>query len=193
YTGDGSTWPTMDKWASFDAMWTKFSPLFASGCTSKQLPTNSPAETANIKSAIQTISKQHSVDERVILAMVMQESGGCARVKTTTSPPPDNIPNPGLMQDYKGSHNCEGFGSKECPKSQIDGMIEDGTSFFAEKVKGAGALSPAPKNDAQKYYWALRIYNSGNYKPGDNLVGSAGAATAPYASDMANRLMGVAW
>jgi hypothetical protein len=45
--------------------------------------------------------------------------------------------------------------------------------------------------DAQAVYVAARIYNSGSFTLGQDL--GAGAATASYSSDIANRLLGFAF
>jgi hypothetical protein len=49
--------------------------------------------------------------------------------------------------------------------------------------------APPPKTEAQAYYMAARLYNSGNVSPDGNLD-NAEYATGYYCSDIANRLMG---
>lgn len=77
-------------------------------------------------------------------------------------------------------------------------MITDGTAG-TNGITGGGdglkqtlAQATADKlTDAQAVYVAAKIYNSGSYVVGSDL--SANAATASYASDVANRLLGVAF
>ena len=47
------------------------------------------------------------VDHRFILAVIMQESGGCVRAPTTNY----GVRNPGLMQDHNGSGTCNENGN----------------------------------------------------------------------------------
>ena len=52
----------------------------------------------------------------------------------------------------------------------------------------ANCLNQAGTSDAQAFYRAARIYNSGSIDPSGNL--GAGIATHCYSSDIANRLTG---
>lgn len=77
-------------------------------------------------------------------------------------------------------------------------MITDGTNGTLGITGGGDGLMQTLAQaatdglkDAQAVYAAARIYNSGSYVVGTDL--GAGAATASYASDIANRLMGLAF
>jgi hypothetical protein len=90
------------------------------------VPNNSDQETQDLYNAIKQIAYQTRVDHRFILAAIIQETKGCVRAKTSTSP--DGIKNPGLLQSFKGTHSCND-GSKvqnPCPTAQILGMVADG-------------------------------------------------------------------
>lgn len=185
YKGDGSTtagWPALTSWATFDASWANAQATLASSCAQFGTANNSPAEIANLKAAISSVAKSSAVDERFILAIVMQESKGCVRAPTTNY----GVRNPGLMQDHNGVHTCNEAGVKNpCPADQITGMITDGTAGTAA---GPGLKQLVAGATAQAYYEAARKFNSGSIAAGGDL--GAGIATHCYASDVANRLMG---
>ena len=155
-------------------------------------PANTKEEIAAIKDGIEEAAKDAEIDHRFILAIIMQESGGCVRVKTTYSPAPDNIRNPGLMQDFNGEHTCndptKGTPMQSpCVDTTVKGMITDGAGVTNEGgLKQAIAKSNA--SDDSKYYKAARIYNSGSIDPSGNL--GKGVATHCYVSDVASRLTG---
>ena len=165
-----------------------------SGCTGGVQ--NSAAETADIKSGIQSAASAYKVDSRFILATIMQESHGCVRVGTTAV----GNSNPGLMQDHNGSHNCVGVAAGKCSAAEISGMINDGTGGTLSQGSNGGSgleqeLKKAPSlggtSTSQDVYIAARLYNSGDssYKKGGNLS-SPPDGTASYSSDIANRLIG---
>jgi hypothetical protein len=140
-----------------------------------------------MKSAIKAQAAASGVDARFVLAIVMQESKGCVRVKTTAW----GHANPGLMQSNQGKGSCNPSSTGDapitpCPASQITQMITDGTSGTASGDGLKQLLSQQTGTDAQAYYRASRLYNSGS------IAGSleAGIATHCYASDVANRLTG---
>lgn len=117
YNGDGSAadgWPTVDQWQSWDQLWSINSPLMAQSCGWNGWGTdNSAQETSDVGSAIQSVAGQNGLDERFVLAIVMQESKGCVRVPTTNN----GIANPGLMQSHDGSGTCAGV--DPCPTSEV--------------------------------------------------------------------------
>lgn len=190
YTGDGSTaagWPSESDWGSFDDLWSANVPLMQESCGNNGWGADdSTTEVDDIKNAIISISGQTGVDERVILAIIMQESEGCVRVPTTDN----GVSNPGLMQSHDGSGTCAGV--DPCPQSEITQMVNDGTAgtssgsgieqLYAQTSSYLGA------QDAQAYYAAARLYNSGsvNYSNLDDGFSS----TPCYACDVANRLTG---
>lgn len=57
-------------------------------------------QAGQIWNAIQQVAEASLVDHRFILAIIMQESQGCLYIITT--PNPDGVDNPGLMQSAGG-------------------------------------------------------------------------------------------
>lgn len=90
---------------------------------------NSPEEIKDLYDAIKTVAHESRVDHRFILAAIMQETKGCVRAYSSKSP--DGIHNPGILQDFMGTHTCNEDGKvlTPCPKEQILGMIRDGGEF----------------------------------------------------------------
>lgn len=139
---------------------------------------DSQDEVDQIKSAIKSISADTDVDERFILAVIMQESRGNVRVGTTSV----THPNPGLMQSHEGV-DC--IDQTPCPEETISQMIKDGTEGTD---KGDGLKQGLTGDDAEAVYKAARIYNSGSPDASGDLA--ANGATPCYCSDVANRLIG---
>jgi hypothetical protein len=188
YSGDGSTgagWPSDSTWGTFDGLWTKNLPTIKISCTQFGQANPSDAEAADIKTAIQSVSKSSGVDARFILAVIMQESKGCVRVKTTVSPD-GTVTNPGLMQDHNGANTC--YNVNPCPLSTITGMITDGSTKTASGDGLQSILKGLKTTGSQAVYQAARIYNSGSIPASGDL--SEGGATTSYASDIADRLGG---
>ncbi|KAK5117245.1 hypothetical protein LTR62_005862 [Meristemomyces frigidus] len=189
YSGDGTTgagWPSQSAWVDFNSMWTANLAIISTSCTQFGEPNNSDDESNNLKSAITSIASSSSVDERFILAIVMQESKGCVRAPTTNY----GVVNPGLMQSHDGAGTCNNAGTvqKPCPSSQITQMITDGSTGTSSGDGLEQGISQAGTSDVSKYYKAARIYNSGSIASSGNL--DDGIATHCYASDVANRLTG---
>lgn len=79
----------MDKWISFDDMFERNKPsMLATGSTNDDVE--------RVRNAIKECA-QMGVEERVILAIIMQESHGDVGVRTTFSPG-EGVPTGGLMQ-----------------------------------------------------------------------------------------------
>lgn len=190
YQGDGSAaagWPAEAAWAPYETMLTANKALMAKACGWNGWGADdSPAEIGAIDSAIQTVSKETSVDPRVILAIVMQESKGCVRVPTTNN----GVRNPGLMQSHNGAGTCAGVPA--CPADQVLQMIRDGVKGTpaGPGMMGTIAQAKTETNDAgsRAVYAGARIYNSGSATI-TNLNDGRGS-TPCYASDVANRLVG---
>ncbi|EHK20500.1 uncharacterized protein TRIVIDRAFT_48957 [Trichoderma virens Gv29-8] len=190
YQGDGSAaagWPSQDAWGSWDDLWNANVPLMQKSCLwNGWVGDDSDSEIQDIATAIKSVAKSTGVDERFILAIMMQESKGCVRVPTTNN----GVVNPGLMQSHNGAGSC--FGTSPCPSSTINLMINDGVAGTTDGPGLQKLLSQAKgqvHNDgSQAYYAAARLYNSGSadYTNLDNGLGS----TACYSSDVANRLTG---
>ncbi|CAI6337196.1 unnamed protein product [Periconia digitata] len=186
YGGDGSSaqgWPTKEDWADFETIWSANERIMGISCTYHGQENDTPEEMEDIKSAIQQVAGETDIDERILLVTAMQESNGCLRVKTTAN----GYSNPGLMQSFQGKHNC--YGINPCPKETIVGMIQDGAGVNGDVGIKQNIATAGGGDDAQTYYKAARIYNSGHL-PGTGNLGLAEGATACYVSDYANRLMG---
>lgn len=194
YTGDGTTadgWPAQSAWVDFDSMWTANLAILTISCTEFDQPNNSDDENADLKSAIQSVATTTGVDERFILAIVVQESKGCVRVWTTDY----SVVNPGLMQSHDGTGSCNtgsdgvaGTVQNPCPASEITQMITDGTAGTAAGDGLKQVLVQAASTAVDQYYKAARLYNSGSIAADGNL--GEGVATHCYCSDIANRLTG---
>ncbi|KID82902.1 hypothetical protein MGU_09826 [Metarhizium guizhouense ARSEF 977] len=185
YLGNGSPadgWPTESKWPSFEALWTINLPFIKTGCNWQKFQPNSEEETAELKSAIQSVGQSGGVDPRFILAIVMQESNGCVRVGSTDN----GHANPGLMQSHMGPHSC--FNKPTCSKDEIEGMIKDGTLGTPSGDGLKQVLVQAGPGEGQ-FYRAARIYNSGRVAAGGALQLGIGATNC-YSTDIANRLSG---
>jgi len=193
YLGDGSTndgWPSVDQWMPFEDLFNRNQPLMMQSCSQFSVEDDIESETSAIYTAIQAISSQTGVDNRFVLAIMMQESGGCVRAPTTNW----GVRNPGLMQSHNGQGTCnEGSVSNPCPQDQVTQMIGDGT---AGTPSGDGLLQILNRlggvsAGSQCFYRSARTYNSGSIAASGNL--QDGIATHCYASDVANRLLGWAF
>lgn len=190
YTGDGSTgagWPSQDAWGSYDELWNANLPLMSQSCGWNSWGAdNSEAEIAAINSAIQQVSGETGVDNRFILAIIMQESKGCVRVKTTYN----GVTNPGLMQSHNGSGSCEGV--NPCPDATILQMVRDGTAGTDNgdgiQQTYAKASSELGDTGSRAFYAAARGYNSGSVDYSD--LNNAFTSTPCYSTDVANILTG---
>lgn len=190
FAGDGSSasgWPNMSSWLSFNAAYENARPFFGQGCVGN-VPGNTPNETAEVKEAIASVANVTSVDPRFILAVALQESGGCVRVPTTAYA----HGNPGLLQSDQGNGTCNNNGAllQPCPWEQIYQMIFDGTAGRPDSVCLVSVLNQAGATGAQGFYRAARLYNSGPYSLENTTILEAPGATRCYASDIANRLIG---
>ncbi|KAG6182811.1 hypothetical protein E4U36_003107 [Claviceps purpurea] len=182
-TGDHSQgWPSKSEWVDFESMWSNnLEDTIRKSCASFQQENNSEQESAAVKKAIQSVSKSSGIDSRFILAVLMQESGGCVRAPTTNY----GVTNPGLMQSHNGDNSC--FNVKPCPEEKILGMVKDG-ALGTSSGDGLQQLLAKAGHDDSKFYKAARMYNSGSIASTGIL--QDGIATHCYASDIANRLLG---
>jgi hypothetical protein len=178
YQGNASNFPTADKWISFQDMWTANLDTFKESCGwLDRGDNNSPEMIQDMYDAIQDRANASLVDQRIILATIIQETNGCPLVSHTTSS--GGTRNPGLMQ----SHNGHEYNRKHSRLS-IMLMIQDGT-----QGTDAGWGLVDNLNLYGNPYKAMRGYNSG-YIPASGDLSEAAGATACYVTDMANRLMG---
>lgn len=76
YGGPASNFPNPSEWASWDELWKENERLMKLH--------DSDSEVVLIKKSIETVAKESGVDRRVILCIIVQESGGNVRVKTVS-------------------------------------------------------------------------------------------------------------
>ncbi|TVY12604.1 hypothetical protein LARI1_G009411 [Lachnellula arida] len=202
FSGNGGQgWPTIDQWLSFDDLWSKnvkgMGTCYDATGKDPQAPTTSDEKT-DIRASINSVSQTTGVDNRYILATILQESSGCVRAGMTLSPGSVAVPNPGLMQDHNGTHTCHDKPAP-CPKDTITGMLMDGTNGTLDVPGGGDGLKQtlaqavtlgAKAGSAQAAYWSSRIYNSGSYDGKKALEDPSLGATADYCDKIANRLVG---
>jgi LysM repeat protein len=169
YHGPASNFPNPSQWAKYDFLWRQNSVLMKFN--------NSDSEIAHIRHAIEKVASESGIDVRVILCVIMQESGGNVRVRTTFN----GVRNPGIMQ----SHNGVEFDPAR-PAASILQMVRDGT----EGTKHGDGLKQL-RSRYGNYYEALRAYNSGSVNRND--LNDPIGATADYVQETANRLMGHSW
>jgi len=173
YSGPASAFPPMSQWIDFTDLWNQNAPTML---LSNIWPGNTEQQNEWIQQAIiQVAADSVIVDERLILAVVMQESQGHVHVPTTNN----GVINPGLMQ----SHDGVAYSDAD-PQGSIIQMIRDGTLGTATG-DGLRQLIAGYGNP----YEALRAYNSGKVNQA-NLSDGLGA-TPSYVSDCTNRLLGV--
>ena len=157
-------------------------------CSQYKEANDSGEEIGDIYNAIQSVALTTKVDHRFILAVILQESGGCVRVPTSNY----GVRNPGLMQDHNGANTCNsdvtGQVQNPCPQSVITGMVSDGTAGTQSGDGLAQNINESGKSDVTAFYIAARLYNSGSVDSSGDLC--KGIATHCYSSDIANRLTG---
>ena len=83
FAGDGSRWPSKDSWMSFDAMFDANRAFMAQSCSKFGQANDSDEEISDIRQAIESTAATTKLDHRFILAIMMQESGGCVRAPTS--------------------------------------------------------------------------------------------------------------
>jgi LysM repeat protein len=169
YGGPASHFPDPSQWQRYSLLWKSNSGLMKFN--------DSESEIALIKSSIETVARESGVDVRVILCIVMQESGGNVRVGTTDN----GVRNPGIMQ----SHNGVSFDSNN-PAGSILQMVRDGTTG----TRDGDGLKQCFQHQGN-WYAAFREYNSGQVNKND--LNDPVGATPGYVKDAANRLMGHIW
>lgn len=183
YSGPASNFPDPSTWADYDSLWA----FNATIIPNVSLPgLEAPAFSLGmIGTYIPLVAAESGVDARLILCIIMQESGGYVLVPTTPSPGPDSIPNTGIMQAHDGA--TLQLSPWPALQASIYQMIRDGTE--------GTATGPGLKQLIAQYqgnvYEAVRAYNSGSVNTA-NLSDGLGA-TDSYVSDVANRLQGHIW
>ncbi|MCJ1478548.1 hypothetical protein MMC13_007229 [Lambiella insularis] len=171
YSGPASNFPASSAWESFDNLWQ---------LNMAALQYNDDAaDIASMLTAIQTVAGMTNglIDERVILAIIMQESSGNVHVISTNN----GVQNNGIMQ----SHDGVSYSSAD-PAGSIMQMVKDGVLGVSGPTGGPGVLGLV-----QQYgnLWeGIRAYNSGSVDA-SNLSDGLGS-TPSYCTDIANRLLG---
>lgn len=122
-------------------------PYMLNSCT--DAPNNSDEEQLAIFHGLKTVARETNVDPRFILAIMIQESGGCARAPSTFG----SVSNPGLMQDHNGTASCnrEGVITNPCPPNIITQMIRDGVAGTPAGDGLVQCLQKANDNTVAKY------------------------------------------
>jgi len=196
YYGNGTVeagWPTKSQWLPFQDIFNSGKNLMLSSCKIWHQHQTSADEIASLWVAIKHVSATTGVDDRFIVAVILQESGGCVRVPTSNF----GVNNPGIMQDHDGKASCnEGWVLDPCPDILIENMALEGTGGTPQgdglvqclEKSGLKPGDASGKEDVSAYYRAARMYNSGSIDASGDL--GVTAATRCYASDVANRLTG---
>lgn len=160
-----------------------------------RVESNSDVEIATLLWAINDVAKETLLDHRFILAIIMQESGGCVRVPTSYFV----LRNPGLMQTRNGNAFCNDChenstcedemseGHSPCPPETIVNMVREGAIGTNEGDGLVQCLNKSGAQDVSAYYKAARLYNSGEISQRGLEWGGANNC---YAMDIANRLTG---
>lgn len=183
YSGPSSSFPNQSTWEDYDSLWA----FNATIIPNRPLDGNEdPAYSLGIIGYwIPVIAAESGVDARVILCIIMQESGGDVLVGNTQSPGPNSVTNTGIMQAHDGATlQMEPW---PAPVTSIGQMIRDGT----EGTSTGDGLKQLIAKRLGNVYEAMRVYNSGNVNVA-NLSDGLGA-TDRYVSDVANRLQGHVW
>jgi hypothetical protein len=91
YLGDGSLeagWPTKEQWVSFEDMFNANKAIMFNSCGWNGWGDNdSGPEVGAIWNAVEQVAAETKVDHRFILAVILQESGGCVRVSVFSFSP----------------------------------------------------------------------------------------------------------
>jgi LysM repeat protein len=182
YSGPASAFPDESTWADYNSLWAFNSTIIPNRIV--PVPEDVGSSISIIGFWIPAIAAEYGVDPRVILCIIMQESDGDVLVNSTTSPPPANITNTGIMQAHDGA-TLDTF---PWPAQSIEQMIRDGTNGTASGPDSG--LAPL-FNKYKNWYEVARAYNSGSVNQEDLSDGLG--ATPSYVSDVANRLQGHVW
>ncbi|PMD48084.1 hypothetical protein L207DRAFT_594251 [Hyaloscypha variabilis F] len=149
FCGPASNYPDPAKWVTYDELWKRSKTMM------ENAGKNTPSQIGFINQAIGKVSKDTGMDARVILCIIIQESGGNVKVEDTWNP----IRNSGIMQAHDGA-SWKSWGNPETYKQQRDcifQMVRDGADHT---VSGDGLKAIYEKNDpvkggSQNYYISL--------------------------------------
>ncbi|KAL1856913.1 hypothetical protein Daus18300_010567 [Diaporthe australafricana] len=173
YSGPWSNFPAMSAWKGFDDMFNaNKASMLAAGSTSQDVD--------RLYVAITSVANSFSIDARVLLAVMMEESGGDVGVVTTWNA--DGQPTGGLMQ----ASGCHGYdGKNNLEQADITYMVDCGTQHYKLNLANWGS-----QNAPESIYPALREYNSGSVIASDLSTAPNGVGNPTYVSDLADRLLG---
>lgn len=188
FSGPASSFPGKETWKDFITLFNINKP--------EMLQTGDSGEdVGRIFNAINEAAKI-GVEERVILAIIMQESTGNVGVQSTNDQGGES--DAGLMQcrgspGFPGQHDLSQVGAHmelsltisvvNPVKDQITSMVMAGTRHFKANLEQNNN-----SDTAEAIYEACRLYNSGSLNKSDLSDGLG--ATASYVSDICNRLQG---
>lgn len=185
YSGPASNFPDMSEWADYQSLWAFNSTIIKNH--GLYVPEGIAYSVDVIDYWIPVIATESGVDERVILCIIMQESGGDVYTNTSVSPTPPYVNNTGIMQAFNGA-SVETLETAKSPTTVVGQMIRDGTEGTdPEETNGLKGLWKHWGN----WYEVFRAYNSGSVDTSD--LNDGLGATDSYVSDVANRLMGHQW
>jgi LysM repeat protein len=111
YSGPSSNFPNPLHWAPYPVLWHRNSALMSHR--------NTPQQISLIGQAIEIAARESGIDARIILCLIMQESGGFVGVPDTFNP----FRNTGIMQAFDGAN----FDPRDEAGSILQ-MVRDGTS-----------------------------------------------------------------
>ncbi|KAF2009315.1 hypothetical protein BU24DRAFT_87114 [Aaosphaeria arxii CBS 175.79] len=185
---EAKDYPGIDEWVSWETMWEINEPI---------IKEHNGGDTHNekIKKAIEEVSEMSFVDARLILAVIMQESGGKVDVECTGPEKKDC----GLMQ-IKGGVEGKPENIKQMILDGVFGVSQanwapKGTPGFLTHLNGdkeglGWLIDVAPKSfwDGNPFA-AGHSYNAGRLSD-EKLTHDDGAKSVWYPNDMASRLTG---
>lgn len=185
FYGQSANLPYVTGWKNFDTLWAINLPMLRGY--------NSEANNKILREKILQIAAETKTDARMILSMIIQESGGKLDVRCTG----DNNVNCGIMQAAPGSVPF----NLSNPAASIDTMIRNGAlgtpgswprggPGYAWLFNGADGQSWFNLGGSGKPYRSLRAYNTGKVPNQGNLDAMGGAGMVSYVNDIANRLIG---
>ena len=145
---------------------------------------NSPETVDNIISAIKAVASSASVSAELILAQIMQESGGDLSVVG------DSGKSVGLMQVQLTAEAPVQCTPGQCTQQNIVDMLQQSVNGHT----GSGApVSPGIAFDLKSYGVgaSLRVYNTGHLPDPNSFQTATKCSTSSYVSDVANRMLGL--
>ncbi|KAM0471581.1 hypothetical protein ACHAPX_009237 [Trichoderma viride] len=169
YGGPAQNFPPMSSWLPWTTVFGLYEQTMVNAGSSWD-------DVGRINVAISQAAASIGVDERVILAIILQESTGYVGVECTGNN------DCGIMQ----CEGCPSFqGRNELSQSQTSSMVNGGTQHFKQNLEDWGN-----QWSIASIYPALREYNSGSVNSGDLSQAAGGFGVPCYVSDVARRMMG---